>query len=748
MDMKFRKEEFVTGHTGSEHPFEVLWICTSIVWGGWFYLELFLYVGRHRPNYVSSKLVRLVIEALVIWLPMIVAQTRYLYPYGSWLMLGELILASVLGYQRTKRNAQEENALVRQHLKATTAMVEPQVLRELILNTDGKSSTIIVLDVRSEKEYANAVNKGGPPVNEGTIRSYHVPLNMKNEPQSVHETTPEEFATKLIKTGIVLSKATTYITHCTAGNTTYIGRGARAAAVLRTLGYTAYNGGNANNIRAVILDEVMTKTNEGELSQQKDKETETKNGHEETNNDDDADGTDTTAPVVPTVVPVTLEYVTLYRSAIYYLTFVAILAVDFPLFPRRFCKTEVYGYGLMDVGAASFVISSGIMSGKSYVPRVQNSSSRKKTQPVSLWKPIVKALPLLLIGMVRIITNQEIDYQEHVTEYGVHWNFFFTLGVLAVLPILRKQQLLQQRQPQPQQWKTQYFYHTQKILWFVAPFVLMIVYQILLSSESSGGGGLQTFIETAPRILPTPKLSLSSSPSSDNGDIGGIWMVWVGGIVAASPMMRMFLNFFYGNREGILGCIGYMFVFACGELIGHYCIFNTTTITNRYSLGWVSMLFWILHLGIEYVFELGVSRRSTNLSFCIWSLANNITLLWMFQKLPCHTTHSSEPQQQHPRLPLGMTIINKHGLVAFLLANILTGLINITIPTIDIGDTIAVRILFGYIVVVSSLVLFYDQVVLVMMMTTTTKQGTSSTHIDSNGTKLRSATTTAKNKLE
>jgi len=658
-------------------------------------------------------------------------------------MLGELMLASVLGYQRTKRNAQEEKALVRQHLKATTAMVEPQVLRELILNTDGKSSTIILLDVRSEKEYANAVNKGGPPVNEGTIRSYHVPLNMKNEPQSVHETTPEEFATKLIKKGIVLSKATTYITHCTAGNTTYIGRGARAAAVLRTLGYTAYNGGSANNIRAVILDEVMTETKkENRLLSVKKDEIEMK-----TNTSIHDPLLTTRTQTNDTVVGV-LEYVTLYRSAIYYLTFVAILAVDFPLFPRRFCKTEVYGYGLMDVGAASFVISSGIMSGKSYVPRMKNSSSRKKTQPVSLWKPIVKALPLLLIGMVRIITNQEIDYQEHVTEYGVHWNFFFTLGVLAVLPILRKQQLLQQRQQQPQHWKTQYFYHTQKILWFVAPFVLMLVYQILLSSESSDGGGLQTFIETAPRILPTPKLSLSSSPSSDNGNIGGIWMVWVGGIVAASPMMRMFLNFFYGNREGILGCIGYMFVFACGELIGHYCIFNTATTTNRYSLGWVSMLFWILHLGIEYVFELGVSRRSTNLSFCIWSLANNITLLWMFQKLPCHTTHSSEPQQQHPRLPLGMTIINKHGLVAFLLANILTGLINITIPTIDIGDTIAVRILFGYIVVVSSLVLFYDQVVLVMMMTTTTKQGTSPTHVDSNGTKLRSATTTAKNKLE
>ncbi len=42
-------------------------------------------------------------------------------------------------------------------------------------------------------------------------------------------------------------------------------------------------------------------------------------------------------------------------------TCVAILAVDFPLiFPRINCKTEDYGWALMDVGVSSVMIASGI----------------------------------------------------------------------------------------------------------------------------------------------------------------------------------------------------------------------------------------------------------------------------------------------------------------------------------------------------------------------------------------------------
>ncbi len=36
--------------------------------------------------------------------------------------------------------------------------------------------------------------------------------------------------------------------------------------------------------------------------------------------------------------------------------------------------------------------------------------------------------------MARVLVTAAVDYQQHVGEYGVHWNFFFTL-VLAAQPV-------------------------------------------------------------------------------------------------------------------------------------------------------------------------------------------------------------------------------------------------------------------------------------------------------------------------
>lgn len=39
---------------------------------------------------------------------------------------------------------------------------------------------------------------------------------------------------------------------------------------------------------------------------------------------------------------------------------------------------------------------------------------------------------LLLLGVLRLLSTRGVDYQSHASEYGVHWNFFFTLGTLRL----------------------------------------------------------------------------------------------------------------------------------------------------------------------------------------------------------------------------------------------------------------------------------------------------------------------------
>ncbi|KAH0815982.1 hypothetical protein GEV33_006811 [Tenebrio molitor] len=59
----------------------------------------------------------------------------------------------------------------------------------------------------------------------------------------------------------------------------------------------------------------------------------------------------------------TRDYITNSRSTIHIISVVAILAVDFLVFPRRFAKTETFGYSLMDVGVGLFMFSNGIVDG-------------------------------------------------------------------------------------------------------------------------------------------------------------------------------------------------------------------------------------------------------------------------------------------------------------------------------------------------------------------------------------------------
>lgn len=407
-----------------------------------------------------------------------------------------------------------------------------------------------------------------------------------------------------------------------------------------------------------------------------------------------------------------LDFLTMYRSSIMYLTFIAILAVDFPLFPRRFCKTETLGYGLMDIGAACFCFSGGLVSPKArrrqHIQQQQHHIQQHKQQQhqqhqfsqVLYWfKPLWSALPLIMIGIIRIIANNELEYQEHTSEYGIHWNYFLTMGVVAILPPILPTATT-----------------TTKLGWVLPIIVLLTIYQLALSTTSTFNQTLQEYIEMAPRHCTT---------GTSN-----------------------FCHFFAANREGILGCIGYLSLHLAGEYIGHYYIWNTTTtITTQQAtissssstrnttttstttatcreLFQLATYLWILLFVLTYGLGLPVSRRSTNAPFCIWAMAHNVLLLailrYLFPPFNTTTTSSSTNTTTSTMVPRIMDTVNRHGLIMFLIANLLTGLVNLTIPTLEIGDEMALGIVFVYICLVGLAALLVDTIL--VYVTTTTQQ--------------------------
>ncbi|RLN40604.1 hypothetical protein C2845_PM01G16580 [Panicum miliaceum] len=103
-------------------------------------------------------------------------------------------------------------------------------------------------------------------------------------------------------------------------------------------------------------------------------------------------------------------------------TCLCILAVDFKIFPRRYAKAETYGSGIMDLGVGSFVVANALVS-----RQARNITS------MSFGAALSSISPLVFLGFARIISTSGVDYQVHVGEYGVHWNFFFTLAAVSIL---------------------------------------------------------------------------------------------------------------------------------------------------------------------------------------------------------------------------------------------------------------------------------------------------------------------------
>ncbi|OWZ05110.1 hypothetical protein PHMEG_00022866 [Phytophthora megakarya] len=335
-----------------------------------------------------------------------------------------------------------------------------------------------------------------------------------------------------------------------------------------------------------------------------------------------------------------LPFLTNFRAQIMISTCFAILAVDFTVFPRRFAKTENYGFSVMDIGVGAFIVSSAIVSSPARQARHDTTTKRNLSEHdqsfVNKCYAFLRPIALVLVfGIARFLTVKGVNYQEHVSEYGVHWNFYFTLaGVYVVYSFLRVFGK-----------------------WASSPIVAVLIafgYQLYLSHYDG-----EEYILNAPRD-----------------------------------------NLMNQNREGILSLAGYTSLYMLAVYAGQ-CIFgymDSNGVKLHRNMRWlvttlfvVAGLLWMsTFLAVRLVSR--PSRRMLNLSYLLWVMAESITLLALYSAI--------QTICMLPRVPLLYQGINHNQLFVFIVANLMTGAVNLSMHTINTAPTIASGVLLLYMLAV------------------------------------------------
>ncbi|XP_043574499.1 phosphatidylinositol-glycan biosynthesis class W protein [Chiloscyllium plagiosum] len=363
-----------------------------------------------------------------------------------------------------------------------------------------------------------------------------------------------------------------------------------------------------------------------------------------------------------------IPFVTLFRVFINIKTGISILAVDFPIFPRRYAKAETYGTGIMDFGVAAFVFANAVVS----------PEARQKNKTISyskfsfVIKQIIAVWPLVFLGLARLISVKTVDYHEHVTEYGLHWNFFFTLAIVRVLS-----SFLLILCPVRSSW--------------ILSASIAICYQLLLETTN-----LKQFI-----------LHGSDGKGTRFG----------------------FIN---ANREGLFSLFGYIAIYMAGVQVGVYIMKTRTSVKDWIKVqGFLLMSFLILWLLLHVSEALTdpVSRRMANLSFVLWTVGQSLFFLMIYlladlvlvfvkvisgmvnvpsswNILPDSSEKTKDRKlfKSHSFGKLDKTTVHfclieavsRNQLLFFLQSNILTGLVNLTIDTIHSSTFISLFVLLVY----------------------------------------------------
>lgn len=302
-----------------------------------------------------------------------------------------------------------------------------------------------------------------------------------------------------------------------------------------------------------------------------------------------------------------------YRVSVVLVTCLSILAVDFKIFPRRYAKAETYGSGIMDLGVGSFVVANALVS-----RQARNITSMR-------WKAALRSIsPLVLLGFARLISTLGVDYQVHVGEYGVHWNFFFTLAAVSILTSIIR----------------------------IHPKYCGIVGMLVLA-------GYQVWLN----------FGLNEYLTSDerSADIIG------------------------QNKEGVYSIFGYWGMYLIGVSLGYFLFHDLSSkgkirSTQVVKVWVLAASFWILAIILDSYVE-RVSRRMCNFAYVMLVFGQN------FQVISILTLAGSISHDKNLVLE---EAFNQNMLGIFLVANILTGLVNLSVDTLSASSPTAFMILLAY----------------------------------------------------
>ncbi|KAG7188730.1 hypothetical protein KM043_008350 [Ampulex compressa] len=398
-------------------------------------------------------------------------------------------------------------------------------------------------------------------------------------------------------------------------------------------------------------------------------------------------------------------FITNFRALTNILTTICILAVDFRVFPRKFAKTEIFGYSLMDTGVGLFVVANALVA-----PEARDFGPHPKagffhTLSKNMQQCTKNSVPLFLLGFGRSVAVECLGYQKHVTEYGVHWNFFITLAVVKLFTSTITSTINSR-------------YSLLSGVWILA------MHEYVMSTK-----GLKEWVLSdgmRDDFVSANREGLISIPG-----YVGLYLIGVavGRLIHSTYQNLLSTNnaLRYGHKNINLKIFGYEFDANYNESMV-LCV----------KLSLISAQMCAATLFCDKYFR--VSRRLANAGYCMWILTLStvvLTLLLLIEIVTDILVYASvdeksaekkvkqktnsknkqecatyEKKEEAIRTLEIFEAVNYNGLFFFLLSNIMTGCINMLVFTLYVKQFTAVQILVAYMAIniLSVLILYRRQI--------------------------------------